>query len=71
MWANIATWLLTAALVVAGVMRGERWRRRHKNDPEAEPTVVAGVSAFTGEIIATGQANTELGDGLPPESPYT
>jgi hypothetical protein len=63
---------LVMAVVVSGAMwRGERWRRKHMNDPKPEEPVVTGASAFTGEIIATGQATTTLGDGLPPESPYT
>jgi len=71
MWGPIWTFLITAVLVVASVLRGERWRAKHKNDPKPQLPVVEGVSAFTGEIIATGQANTELGDGKPPESAYT
>jgi hypothetical protein len=60
--------LLMAVLVAAGAWRGERWRRKHKNDPEPEtvtPTVI-GVSAFTGELIAGGGPDNSLPDPPPP-----
>lgn len=67
MWIQLGIVLSSVAIAFAVVLRGERWRGKHANDPKPEPLVVVGVSAFTGELIATGQSNSELGDGAPPD----
>jgi hypothetical protein len=65
MWTALAV-LLTGLLVAANVWRAKRWRKKHETDPAPPAPMIDGVSAFTGEVIASGQPNTELGDGAPP-----
>jgi hypothetical protein len=68
MWRDFLPLLIVAAAFTAGSWRGKRWLAKHKSDPVPTVPIIAGVSAFTGEIIASGQPNTELGDGKPPET---
>jgi hypothetical protein len=67
MWILAGQILTVIAFAVAIAIHRRRWNSKHRNNEKPPEPMVLSVSAFTGEVIASNQANTELGDGRAPE----